>query len=243
MNARQPNIILITVDSLRADHLGCYGYTRPTSPNIDHFASDSFLFTHAFSSGPNTPHAFPAIMACRNSLMAKRLGLFDAPLTLAEFLQSTGYATIAFNAANPYISRFFHYDRGFDEFYDYLDFSIPTEKSKTAASEFINSPNASILDNEPCLNITLPDLDLEHYLISEENIRRKACLESAINSDIFERLQRVAGQAFFLWIHYMDTHYPYLPQLIPQQELGIRPISKEENFKLAYNEIDDVLIY
>ena len=126
MNARQPNVILITVDSLRPDHLGCYGYTRPTSPNIDHFASDSFLFTHAFSNGPNTPHAFPAIMACRNSLMTKRLGLFDAPLTFAELLQSTNYTTIAFNASTPYISRFFPYERGLDECHDYRDFSIQT---------------------------------------------------------------------------------------------------------------------
>jgi len=63
MHRSRPNIILVTVDSLRADHLGCYGYSKPTSPNLDQFARENSLFRHAFSDGPNTPHAFPVILA------------------------------------------------------------------------------------------------------------------------------------------------------------------------------------
>ena len=45
----KPSIVLITVDTLRADHLGCYGYSRATSPNIDEFARDGLRFEHCLS--------------------------------------------------------------------------------------------------------------------------------------------------------------------------------------------------
>jgi len=218
MHRSRPNIILVTVDSLRADHLGCYGYSKPTSPNLDQFARENSLFRHTFSDGPNTPHAFPAIMASQNSLMFSKLGLFDAPVTLAEVFKSAGYTTLGFNAANPYVSRSFHYDRGFDEFHDYLDFSVPTD-SLTSCGQ-----------SETGINI--PELDLNRYLISDEVVRSKACLEEKINSDCFDAINSVSGEPFFLWVHFMDTHFPYLPQLSAQLELGIESISKEENFKL-----------
>lgn len=217
MLIQRPNIILVTVDSLRADHLGCYGSSQATSPNLDQFAGESTLFKNAFSNGPNTPHAFPAIMAAKSSLTSNKLGLFDAPVTLPEILRSAGYTTLGFNAANPYVSRFFHYDRGFDEFYDYLDFSVPTD----ASSE---NKNGSI--------ISIPELDLNRYLVSEEAIHAKARLEGQLNRDCFTAIRRVKEEPFFLWMHFMDAHFPYLPQVEAQLALGIEPALKEENFKL-----------
>ena len=154
MFEKRPNIILITVDSLRVDHLGCYGYDKPTSPNLDEFAKQGDLFTHAFSSGPNTPHAFPGIMAARSSLMSKRLGLFDTPVTLAEVLQNAGYTTVGINAANPYCSSYFKYNRGFEEFHDYLDLTLD--------NQFQNSRNGG--NNA----ITVPEFDLEHFVVSRK---------------------------------------------------------------------------
>ena len=52
--ARGPNVLLISVDSLRADHLGCYGYPRPTSPNIDRLAAEGVRFERALSPSPWT---------------------------------------------------------------------------------------------------------------------------------------------------------------------------------------------
>jgi len=221
MHRSRSNIILITVDSLRVDHLGCHGYNKPTSPNLDQFARENSFFRNAFSDGPNTPHAFPAIMASQNSLMSSKLGLFDAPVTLAEVLKSAGYTTLGFNAANPYVSRSFHYDRGFDEFNDYLDFAVPTESSKQ------DNGNGQ-LENA----IDVPELDLNRYLLSDEVVHSKACLEKKINSDCFDVIDSVSGGPFFLWVHYMDTHFPYLPQMPAQLELGVEPIAKQENFKL-----------
>lgn len=211
----RPNVILVTADSLRADRLGCYGYSRPTSPNLDLFCKDAIRFSNAFTNGPNTPHAFPAIMSANCPLTHSRLGLFDAPLTLAEALRNAGYATIGFNAANPYVSRMFNYDRGFDEFYDYMDGSELLDDSSGSAD----------------FRIGIPKMDLEKYLVSEESIHRKACLESEINARIFERLENFP-RPFLLWAHFMDTHYPYLPQPEAQQEVGIPFVSREENFRI-----------
>ncbi|UCB47015.1 MAG: sulfatase-like hydrolase/transferase, partial [Spirochaetota bacterium] len=56
------NIVIITIDTLRADHLGCYGYSRNTTPNIDRFAKESIIFENAYSPAPNTLPALRSIM-------------------------------------------------------------------------------------------------------------------------------------------------------------------------------------
>ena len=61
MNQR-PNLILITIDALRADHLGFMGYEKDTSPNIDSLAKESIVFKNAFAVGPTTPYSFPSIL-------------------------------------------------------------------------------------------------------------------------------------------------------------------------------------
>ena len=226
----RPNIILITADSLRPDHLGCYGYARDTSPNIDRLASESIQFTHAFSDGPNTPHAFPAIMASRPALASKRLGLFDAPNTLAELLKAAGYQTLGFNSANPYVSRFFQYHRGFDHFRDYLD--LPTSSSNARAETSSNGSGKRQSSRPGDSILSVPKFDLRNYVLSEENSRSKASLESTINREIIEHIPRQPQQPFFLWVHYMDTHYPYLPQRQAQLRLGVTPIEREENLGL-----------
>ncbi len=217
MNLQQPNIILITADSLRADRLGCFGYPKAVSPNIDRFALTSSVFSQAFSNGPNTPHAFPAIMAARCSLLSRKLGLFDHPVTIAETLRSAGYHTLAFNAGNPYLARHFHYDRGFDEFTDHINFAAAPTKNRPA--------NAA----DTC--ITIPRLNMEHYLVTEENILAKAELEMRFTNEICQRLKTCKNAPFFLWVHYMDTHYPYVPQSEPQTQLNGTVISREENFR------------
>lgn len=217
MPGARPNIVLITADSLRADRLGCYGYGRSTTPTLDEFATESHLFLKAFAAGPNTPHAFPAMMAGRSSMLSKRLGLFDDDITLAERLKANGYATVGFNAANPYVSRLFRYDRGFENFCDFIEFDLSGRNQRSPKSGHNG--------------VSIPELDLNHYLVSESAVRRKAMLENRINGEIFEALE-ILAQPFFLWVHYMDPHYPYVPQPESQHALGFEPITKEENLSL-----------
>jgi len=108
---KQKSIVLVTVDCLRADHVGFMGYGRPVTPFLDALAGESFVFPTAIVAGAPTFYSFPAILASRYPLGLGRdiLGLGPDELTLASVLQHAGYGTAAFIAANPYISSRFGY--------------------------------------------------------------------------------------------------------------------------------------
>lgn len=94
------NVILIVIDALRVDHLGCYGYIRNTSLNIDKFSKEGVLFSHAFSHGSSTWISVPSIFTSLYPSVHKVFKL-GAPLvkefiTLPEILQKKGYITAAF---------------------------------------------------------------------------------------------------------------------------------------------------
>ncbi len=98
---REPgyNIILITVDTLRADHLGCYGYEKNTSPHIDAFAQDSIVFENAYSQGPSTVPALRAMMTGRvisNEDKNDIVSYYHDATFLAEVLSKKGYLTAGF---------------------------------------------------------------------------------------------------------------------------------------------------
>ncbi len=121
--SRGPNLVLISVDTLRADHLGCYGSARPTSPAVDaRLAATGVTFENVVSQSPKTT---PSHMTMLTSLYPSVHGvemwketepgkvLNPAVLTLAEVLKNAGYATAAFTGgANVHRSRGF--DQGFD---------------------------------------------------------------------------------------------------------------------------------
>ncbi|MBD3236738.1 MAG: sulfatase-like hydrolase/transferase, partial [Candidatus Eisenbacteria bacterium] len=104
-------IILISIDTCRADHLGCYGETRGLTPHLDALARDGIRFTHAVSPVPITLPAHCSLMTGRYPLqhgvrdnMAHRLP--EAETTLAERLRAAGYATAGIVAAFVLDSRF-----------------------------------------------------------------------------------------------------------------------------------------
>ena len=91
------NIILLTIDCLRADHLHCMGYEKNISPNIDKLAKDGIIFTNMISNGPHTPYAVPALLASTLPPVKKR-----PRETIATVLKKYGYLTAAVNP-NPVI--------------------------------------------------------------------------------------------------------------------------------------------
>src|SRR5438445_12941350 len=84
----RPSLLLVTIDTLRADHLGCYGYGRPTSPHIDRLAAEGALFTRVTTSLPRTTPSVASILTGRYPKGHGARGLFyalsRANLTLAE---------------------------------------------------------------------------------------------------------------------------------------------------------------
>ena len=129
------NIILITADTLRADHLGCYGYTRKTSPNIDQLASKSLMFTYVSSVINNTNPSHISIFTARypknHEVYTNWTPLkIEGPITLAQILQDQGYTNAAFVSANHLNSDAVGLGRGFD-------FYQNTQKPKVNAYETI----------------------------------------------------------------------------------------------------------
>jgi arylsulfatase A-like enzyme len=112
-------VVLIVIDTLRRDHLGCYGYSRGTSPHVDALAADAIVFRNAISHAPWTT---PSIAALLSSRYPSDLGIDDvrAPLPeevpyLAEALREAGYATGAV-VSHSFCSRKWNFDQGFDYF-------------------------------------------------------------------------------------------------------------------------------
>ncbi len=96
---RRPNLILISIDTLRADHLTCYGYERQTSPNLDRLAEKSFLFTRSYSTStwtlPSTATLLTGLLPAQHNVRRRRDSLGDLP-TLAKTLSDAGYRTVGF---------------------------------------------------------------------------------------------------------------------------------------------------
>jgi len=122
-SAALPNIVLITVDALRADHLSCYGYKRKTSPNIDNLASQGVIFANCFATGSNTIYSSLGLFTGKYLATDKpEPSLWDNILdakfkTLAEYLKDFGYSTMALIASNSNYAQGKGFDQGFDYFY------------------------------------------------------------------------------------------------------------------------------
>ncbi len=119
-SSQRPNVILISIDTLRSDHLGFYGYSRPTSPALDALARESLIFDNAFTPAPHTlpSHAsmftglFPYEHGAGHRFPEARLG--EDARTIAEILRDAGYRTVGFSAGGMMSGRN-GLSQGFDE--------------------------------------------------------------------------------------------------------------------------------
>jgi arylsulfatase A-like enzyme len=116
----RPNVLLVVIDCLRRDHLGVYGYDRPTSPAIDRLAAHGRVFERAYSTASWTKVAVASIVTGRfphRHRVLRRSDTLDRnALTLAERLASAGYRTL-FLGGNAWISDAFHFEQGYDVFW------------------------------------------------------------------------------------------------------------------------------
>jgi arylsulfatase A-like enzyme len=174
-------VILVTCDTLRADHLGCYGYPRPTSPNVDRFAADATLYEEAYSCAPMT---VPALASLHTGLLPDETGtsagnrcLLPAELdTLAEELSRAGVLTAAI-VSNWVLRR-------------------PSDKALTAGFQ---QGFASFDDR------------MEVREVNRGLYERRAqdTADAAIAWLSSRRFH--AETPFFLWVHFQDPHGPYTP--------------------------------
>ena len=117
----KPNVIIISMDSLRFDHLGCYGYKKPTTPNIDKFADEALIFNNAIAQAswtlPSNTSLFTGQYSPSHGLLHSVAKLSPDATTLAEVFQTYGYKTAAFTGGF-HISSLYGVDQGFDTYFD-----------------------------------------------------------------------------------------------------------------------------
>ena len=133
--------ILISIDTLRADHLGCYGYERPTSPTLDALAEEGVLFEDVTSSAPWTLPAHASMLTglypSRHGLKSYQHRLPEEVSTLASLLSERGWATAAI-VNSPNLSRGHGLQRGFEEFIEF-PFSVKQRSPSTLITDRVMS--------------------------------------------------------------------------------------------------------
>ncbi len=112
-----PAVVIVSIDTLRPDHLGCYGYRRPTSPRIDAFRGEAVLLRDVIASAPSTLASHASMFTSlrvqhHGASVAAQSALRPGIVTLAELLQRAGFATASFNGGGE-LHRVWGLDRGF----------------------------------------------------------------------------------------------------------------------------------
>ena len=131
------NVVLVTIDTLRADHLGAYGYERPTSPRIDALGRAGTVFERAYTAWPKTRGSMVIMLTgrdtSRNGYSKTHPVLLDFNPTLASVLKESGYATAAI-VDNPNVAAQNGYGKGFDSYREtWEEKSLPAEADRMRA--------------------------------------------------------------------------------------------------------------
>jgi arylsulfatase A-like enzyme len=191
-----PNVILIAIDTLRADHLSAYGYGKSQSPAIDTLAADGTRFAKAYAQAswtrPSFATIFTSLYPSSHQAVHKSDVLPDGVVTVAEVMQAANYRTAAF-VNNINIAPLFNFQQGFDE-YVFLEPEFFFGASEAAAQ--LTVYNQLRLVRERYLS------DVKHV----ENYYQPA---TVVTDRGLDWIARNGDRPFFLMLHYMDPHDPY----------------------------------
>lgn len=176
------NLLVVTLDTTRADALGCYGNPAAATPHLDRLAREGVLFERALTAIPITTPShstiftgtYPMAHGVRDN---GRFRLAPSATTLAEILQQQGFATGAAVGAFP-LTRNWGLDQGFDFYDDHVTVASEDEAGRRVA------PVRMFFDERPA---------------------------SRVNDAILPWLREHGRERFFAWVHYWDAHQPHVP--------------------------------
>ena len=201
----RPDVVLITLDTVRSDHLSVYGYPRDTSPRLEEFARGATLYTRAVAASNLTlaSHAslFTGLYARHHGARIDRrlgaVGLSKRARTLGEIFREAGYLTLAVIGNPAYLGSKLGFAQGFDHFdetdpapfYPHLRRSFASASLQKALARWVPPPDPTERADAA-------------YRRAEE-----------INRVVFRLLEGAAerSQPIFLFVNYMDAHWPYDP--------------------------------
>lgn len=225
------DVLLVTVDSLRADHVGWHGYDRPTTPNLDARAEGATVFTETFAHACSTRASFPTILTSTHPLMYggyKRLS--ESRTLISKVLADAGYRTAGFHS-NAYLNPEFGYKRGFDHFHDSM-----TDPEVTAR---LRQWVTSRLNEDGLIYQALASaVDTAERRVGA-NIGSAYVDADKITDHAIEWLREAPEEPTFLWVHYMDVHHPYLPPATHQRPFRKDPIGERRAVQLRRKFIEE----
>jgi len=203
----RPNMLLIMVDTLRADHLGSYGFPGPISPRLDDLARDAVVFEKAFASASwtraSTASLFTSMTPSGHSCDVKVAMLPDDVQTIAEVLQEKGYVTGGL-PNNINVTRSFNFQQGFDWF----DYQAPAYiAGATESSSQLSMYNVvrKIRDR-----LTDGKKRVEDYYQPADVVLGNA--QSFIEAN--------KAQRWFGFVHLMEPHDPYFERPFTGEGVG-----------------------
>ena len=191
----RPNLLLIVMDTTRADHLSCYGYSRKTTPNLDRLAQEGALFEQATSTAPWTfsshTSLFTGLYLSQHAADWFYPRADDRLITLAELLREHGYQTAGFSN-NPWVSQATNLAQGFEGFLEYH--KDPQDLRRGRVSNWLTISQIAEKLRDLALHAEDDSADLT-------------------NSDVRRWFNQVYDPKapFFLFINYMEPHFVYEP--------------------------------
>ena len=219
-----PNIILITLDTMRADRLGRKCNGRLLTPNLSEFGLEGRVFTRAVAAGIPTYFSFPPMFRGGLALDGgKVIGLPVGATTFVKELSRRGYKTAAVIASNPYLSHYYRYDAGFDVFDDFYASELEVRSrrerrtSMRIAKRLVGEKGTARLKRAKAMY---------NYLRQCAGGANPVLHEGSRAEEVTERGLALAEEMdgdgpFFLWLHYMDLHgYYYATQADRRAVMG-----------------------
>jgi arylsulfatase A-like enzyme/uncharacterized membrane protein YbhN (UPF0104 family) len=192
----RPNVVLVMVDTLRADHVSAYGLRPGLTPNLDALAAEGTRFDYLIGQASWTKPAAASILTGLYPGSHCAIGKVDvlppAVTTVAEAMRAGGYLTGAITD-NINVSESFGFDQGFDEF-AYL-----------APDYFFGARESS----SRLLAWSMARLVRERFFARTKRVRYYYQDATVVNAAATAWVARHAGDRFFLFLHYMDPHDPY----------------------------------
>ena len=213
--AESYNIVLISIDALRPDHLSCYGYQKISTPNLDMVAKEGVRFNNAFA---NASWTLPSLQSLFTSLypdvisQCQKIPLPSRVVTLAEVLSKNRWVTVSV-LSNPNLIPQFNVIKGFR----------------------YNHHTDELFWIKPIRNTRL-------YKVIGKGFRKLFLREDAkkLTEIAIKYLEKFSGEKVFLWIHYLEPHLPYRDPWVPI--VDIKGYSGRFRYQLDYINANKVLL-
>jgi arylsulfatase A-like enzyme len=230
--AGSPNVLLVVLDTVRADHLSLHGYERRTSPALEQLAARGIRFDRARAAAPWTLASHATLFTGRwphelDVRWMHPLGDWNVPI-LAQYLGALGYATAGFVGNTFYCSYDSGLNRGFAHYEDYVFETFDTVRSAILVDLVLKGLNR-------IGSFLAPRFPMIPWLFPEELVPRKLAFgvrkqAEVVNREFLDWLsrQRQPRRPFFAFLNYVDAHTPYLLPVGVEGRFGPGPRTEAE---------------